>query len=136
MRTEALHHVLHLLLCRVSVADHRLLHLQGGVLGDRQAGQHCGADRGAARLPQRERGLRIGIHENFLHRDFARHVRGNHFLQAFQDGLQARGEVAGAGLRNRSRCNEGEFRSLSITRIRHLQTRIDPRDPQSTTAVV
>ena len=51
------HHLLHLRLGRLAVADHRLLHLAGGVLVHRQAGQHRGRDRRAARLPEQQRGV-------------------------------------------------------------------------------
>ena len=46
------HHLLHLLLRGLALADHRLLHLQRGVLGDRQAGEHRGA-RSRRRAPVR-----------------------------------------------------------------------------------
>ena len=74
-REEAPHHVLHLLLGGVAVADHRLLHLQRGVLGDRQPGDHRRADRGAARLAERERRLRVDVDEHLLHRDLERPVQ-------------------------------------------------------------
>jgi hypothetical protein len=62
-------HVLHLLLAGVAVAHDRLLHLQRGVLGDREAGQHRRADRRAARLAERERRLGIDVDEHLLDRD-------------------------------------------------------------------
>ena len=97
-REQALHHVLDLLLARVTVAHHRLLHLQRGVFGDRKAGEHRGADRGAARLAERERGLRVDVDEDLLDRHLERAVRGDDFVQPFEDGLQALREVARAGL--------------------------------------
>ena len=56
---QALDHVLDLFFFCVAVADHRLLHLERSVLGDRQAGEDGGADGGAARLAERERRLRV-----------------------------------------------------------------------------
>src|SRR5881628_2127014 len=58
---QAAHHVLHLLFSGVAVADHRLLDLERGVLRDREAGEHRCADGRAARLPERERRLRIAL---------------------------------------------------------------------------
>jgi hypothetical protein len=66
-REQALHHRLHLLLGGVAVPDHRLLHLQRGVFRHRQPGEHRGADRGAARLAERERRLRVDVDEHLLH---------------------------------------------------------------------
>ena len=93
-REEAFHHVLHLFFFGVALAHHRLLDLQRSVLGHGKAGEDRGADRGAARLAERERGLRIDVDEHLLDRDLAGRVRGDHLVQAFQDRLQARGEVA------------------------------------------
>ena len=66
---EAAHHVLHLLLRRVAVTHDRLLHLERGVLRDRQAGDHRRADRGAARLAERERRCGVDVDEDFFQRD-------------------------------------------------------------------
>ncbi len=48
-------HVLHLFFRGMTVADHRLLDLQRGVLGDRQFMQHRRANRSPARLAEEQR---------------------------------------------------------------------------------
>jgi hypothetical protein len=136
-REQALHHVLDLLLGGVAIADHRLLHLQGGVLGHRQPGEHRGANRRAARLAERQGRLGIRVHEDLLHRHLHRSVRGDHFLQAFEDRLQACGKVAGAGLDAAARdIDEALAVVFDDAETRELQARVDAEDSQSTTAVV
>ena len=80
----------------MAVADHRLLHLQRGVFGDRQAGEHRSADRRAARLAEREGRLRIDVDEHLLDRDLDRAVRGDDS----RSGL--RGSPSGAAARSPS----------------------------------
>src|SRR5688572_998530 len=134
---QALDHVLHLLFRSVAVADDRLLHLERGVFRHRKARQHRGADRRAARLAERQRGLRIGIDEHLLHRDLSGRVRRDDFLESFEDALQPRREVSGAGFDAAARdIEEAGILGLDHPESRDLQTRIDPEDPQSTTAVV
>ena len=130
-REQAPHHVLHLLLGGVAVADHRLLDLQRGVLGDRQAGEHRGADRGAARLAERERRLRVGVDEHLLDRDLAGRVRGDDLVQTFEDRFQPRGELAGAGLaRSRSPRREAGIAGFDDAESGDLQPGIDAEDSQ------
>src|SRR5687767_11178202 len=142
-REQALDHVLHLLLGGVAVADDRLLDLERGVLRYRQAGEHRGADGGAARLTERERRLRVRVDEYLLDRDLARPVSSDDFLQPLEDRLQARGEVAGTGLDAAARhVKEPGIAEIDDTESRRLQPGIDAENSQlstigqSTTAVV
>src|SRR5687768_2883232 len=136
-RKQALHHVLHLLLRRVAIADDRLLDLQRGVFRDRQAGEHCGADCRAARLAERERGLGVRVHEYFLDCDFARAVRRDHFLEPVEDGLQPRRQIAAAGFDAAARdVEQARILGFDDAESRDLQSGIDTKDSQSTTAVV
>jgi hypothetical protein len=75
-----------------------LLDLQRRVFRYRQPGEHRGTDRRAAGLAKRKRRLRIGVDEDFFDRRFAGRVGGDDFLQAFEDRLKPRGEIAGARL--------------------------------------
>jgi hypothetical protein len=61
---QALHHVLHLHLVGVTVADHCLFNLQGGVLGDFEATDDQRGDRRATRLAEAQRRLWIDIDED------------------------------------------------------------------------
>src|SRR5882672_1366412 len=136
-RQQPLHHLLHLLLGGVAVPDHRLLHLQRGVLGDRQAGEHRGADRGAARLAERKGRLRVGVDEYLLDRDHCRGMLGDHAVQPLEDHLQPHRELARAGLDAAA----GDVTQVVAARFdhaeaRYLQARVDAENLQSSTAVV
>src|SRR5439155_511954 len=91
---QAPHHVLHLLFSGVAVADHRLLDLERGVLRDREAGEHRGADGRAARLPERERRLRIGVDEHYLDRYLAGGVRPAVCIAAFPVARSAGAQIS------------------------------------------
>ena len=60
-RQQTAHHVLHLRLGCVPVADHRLLDLQGRVFGDFDAVGDEGRDGGAAGLPEEQGRLRVDV---------------------------------------------------------------------------
>ena len=90
---EPLHHLLHLHLLRVTVADHGLLDLERGVLGDRQARVNGSADRSASRLAERERRGGIDVDEDFLQRDLLGAVLADDFSQSREDRLQAVGQI-------------------------------------------
>ncbi len=129
--------MLHLLLRRVAVADDRLLYLQRGVLGHRQARDHRGADRRAARLAEEQRRLGIHVHENLLDRDLDRTMLRDHFAQPFEDGFQPRGEITIA----RFDATAGDVTQAPAVLLDHaeaggLQARVDAEDLQSSTAVV
>ena len=63
---QALDHLLHLRLAGPAVAGDGLLHLQRGVLGDRQVAGDQRRHAGAARLPEQQRRLRIDVDEHDL----------------------------------------------------------------------
>src|SRR6266480_4537787 len=134
---QAPHHVLHLLFSGVAVPDHRLLDLQRGVLRDREAGEHRGTDGGAARLPERERRLRIGVDEHNLYRDLAGGVRRDDAVQPLENRLQPGRQVAGSRL-DASACNVAQLRAARLDHAEagDLQPGIDAEDSQSITAVV
>src|SRR5437763_1394002 len=134
---QAPHHVLHLPLSGVAVADHRLLDLERGVLRDRQAGEHRCADRRAARLPERERRLRIGVDEHYLDRDLARGVRRDDAVQPLEDRFQPGRQVAGAGFDAAARhVAQPRAARLDHSEAGDPQPGIDAEDSQSITAVV
>ena len=121
----------------MAVADNRLLHLQRRVFGHRQARDHCGADRGAARLAQQQRGLRIDVHEDLFHRHFERPMLRDHFAQSLEDGFEPRGEIAAA----RFDAAAGDVTQAPAVLLDHAeaggaQARVDAEDFQSSTAVV
>ena len=87
-------HFLNLFFFCMALADHRLLDLQGGIFGHREIIQHGRANRGAARLAQHQRGLRIDIDEHLLHRDLIGAVLGDNFVEMIHDGLQAQRQLA------------------------------------------
>ena len=62
------HHVLHLFLGRLAVADHRLLDLQRRVFGNRQPGMDQRAERRTARLAKEQRRLRVDVDEHLFDR--------------------------------------------------------------------
>src|SRR6266567_633807 len=93
-REEPLHHLLHLALGRLAVADDRLLDLQRGVFGDRKIGEHRRADRRAARLTQKQRRAWIGVDEHLLDRDLRRTVLDDHAPEITDDYLQPFGQLA------------------------------------------
>jgi len=131
------HHVLHLLLGSVPVAHDRLLHLQRGVLGDRQAGDHRGADRGAPRLAERERRLRVHVHEHFLDRHLEQRVGRDHLFQAVEDRLKPRREIALPRFHATARhVDQPAGARLDHAEARESEARIDAQNPQSITAVV
>ena len=136
-REQPAHHVLDLLLACMAIAYHRLLDLEGCVLRDGKAGEDRSTDGRAACLPEGKRRLRIHIHEYLLYGDFDRAVRRDHLLQSLEDRLQALGEIALAGLYAAAR-NVVELppRGLDHAEPGDLQSRIDPEDSQSITAVV
>ncbi len=87
-------HFLHLFFFRMAFADHRLLDLQRGIFGDGEIIQHGRANRGAARLPQHQRGFRIDVDKHLLHRDLFGAVLGDDFVEMIHDGLQAQRQLA------------------------------------------
>ena len=104
---------------------------------DRQAGEHRRADRRAARLAEREGGLRIDVDEHLLDRDLERAVRGDDLVQPFEDRLQALREIALAGLDAAARyVVKLAPGALDHAEAGDLQARIDPEDSQSTTGSV
>ena len=129
--------MLHLVLFRVAVADHGLLDLQGSVLGHRKACENGGADRGSARLPEGKRGLRIYVDEYFFNRDFDRPVRGDDFVQPFEQRLQAPGEIAAARFDAAAgNIPQLAFAGFDDAEAGDLQAWVDAENPQSITAVV
>ena len=97
---QAHHHVLDLFLLRVAVADDRLLHLQRGVLGDLELAGDQRGQRGAARLAEQQRRLRVDVDEHDLDRRAMRLVALVQFAHAVEDDLQPRRQVAGAARRS------------------------------------
>jgi hypothetical protein len=75
------------------VAHDRLLDLQRRVLDHRQLGQHGRRDRGAARLAEQQRRLRVDVDEHFLDRDLGRPMPRDDFGQVHEDHPQASGEA-------------------------------------------
>ena len=69
---QALHHRLDLRLGRPSVAHHRLLDGAGAVLDDAYSNGGDRGDRGAARLPEQQRRVRVDVDEDALDRDLVR----------------------------------------------------------------
>jgi hypothetical protein len=69
--------VLHLHLVGVTVADHRLLDLQGGVLGDFEAADDQRGDRRATRLAEAQRRLWIDVDEDNFDRRLVGLVAGD-----------------------------------------------------------
>jgi hypothetical protein len=136
-REQALHHVLDLLFLGVAVADHRLLHLERSVLGDRQAGENRGADRGAARLPEGERRLRVDVDEHLLHRHLDRPVLRDDLAQPIEDRFQPRGRFTGARFDAAARdVEELGTVFLDDAEAGDAQPGIDAENSQSSTAVV
>ena len=86
---------------------------------------------------ERERGLRVHVDEDLLHRHLQGRVLGDDALQAFEDRFQPRGQVAGAGLDAATRdVPQPPPARLDDAKSGDLQPRIDPEDLQSSTAVV
>src|SRR5689334_14486992 len=78
----------------MAVTDDGLLHLQRGVFRNGQVVQNRGADRGATRLAQQQRRLRIRVHENLLESDLLRTAVRDHLRETVQYRFQSRGELA------------------------------------------
>ncbi len=95
---QALDHFLNLLFFCMTLADHRLLDLQGGIFGHHQIIQHGGADCGPARLSQHQRRSWIDIDEYLLHRDLIWTVLGDDLTEMIHYGLQPQREFAILGL--------------------------------------
>src|SRR5262249_30202761 len=131
---QPLHHVLHLLLARVALADDRLLHLERGVFGDRQPGVDRRADRRAARLAERERRGRVDVDEDLLERDLLRAVLLDHLAQVREDRAQALGQTHVAGFDATAR-DVGEAGAVFLDDAEpgDAQTRIDAKYPQGWT---
>ena len=134
---QPFHHVLHLFFFCVALADHGLLDLQRSVLRDREARDHRRADRGAARLAQQQRGLRIHIDEDLLDRHLLRAVRCDDFGNSVQKAFESSRQIPRAGFD----ATAGDVAQapgilLDDAEARDLQPRIDAQDFQSTTAVV
>ena len=91
---QALDHFLNLLFFCMTLADHRLLDLQGGIFGHHQIIQHGGADCGPARLSQHQRRSWIDIDEYLLHRDLIWTVLGDDLTEMIHYGLQPQREFA------------------------------------------
>src|SRR5215471_9156985 len=128
---QALDHMLHLLLARVTVADHRLLHLQRGVFGHGQPRVDRGADRGTARLAEGERGGGIGVDEDFLDRDLLRAVLLDHLAQVREYRSKSLGQARVARLDAAARdVGDGRAVLLDDSEPGDAQTRIDAKYPQ------
>src|SRR5882672_10707056 len=131
---QPLHHVLHLFLAGVAVADHRLLHLQRGVFRDWQARVDRGADRRAARLAERERRRGIDVDEDFLDGDLLRPVFADHLAQVLEDRSQAPGKVCTAGFDAAARdVNNVRAVLFDDPEPGDAQTRVDAKYPQGWT---
>ena len=94
---QALHHFLHLSLVGATIADHGLLHLQGGVFrngGHRHGTRHQCCDAGPTRLAQQQRGLRVDVDKNNLHRGAVGLIARHDFFHAIKQNLQACGQLA------------------------------------------
>ena len=96
-REQATHHMLHLRLGRVAVADHGLLDLQRRVFGDLDAFGDEGRDGGAPGLSEQQGRLRIDVDENDLDHGLAWGVTGDEFADSGVDRPQSGGQ-AGFGV--------------------------------------
>ena len=85
---QAHHHLLHLFLLRLAVADDRPLHLQRGVFGDRELVGDERRERRSPRLPEQQRRLRIDVDEHDLDRRAGRPVARRDLAHAVEDDLQ------------------------------------------------
>jgi hypothetical protein len=122
-------HFLYLLLRSLAMADDSLLHLQRRVFGDREVGEHRGGDRGAARLAQQERRLRVDVDEDLLDGDFGRPVLCDHRRQVAQYDAETLGQFAVAGADAAARhANEPIAREFDDAEPRHAQAGIDAED--------
>ncbi len=90
---QAHHHLLHLFLLRLAVADDRALHLQCRVLGDRELVGDERRERGAARLAEQQRRLRVDVDEHDLDRRARRRVARGDLAHAVEDDLEPPGKV-------------------------------------------
>lgn len=84
------HHTFHLFFLRTARARDRLLHERGGIFEDVQVMESGADDRGAARLPELERALRVLGEENFLYRHGVGPPELDHLTHGFVDHPQAR----------------------------------------------
>src|SRR4249919_2172498 len=91
---QALDHLLHLFFSRVAIANDGLFHLQRGVFRDRQLMHDSGTDRRAARLPEQQSRLRVGVDEDLFESDLLGPAFGDHFFQAVEYDLEAQRELA------------------------------------------
>ena len=108
------------------MADHRLFHLQGRVLGHRQSGRDQGRQAGATRLSQQQRGLWIDVDKDDLDRGHVRLVALGNFLNSVKQQFEASGKIAAlqrAGLDGAA----GNVGELSGVGLDHAKT----SDPQS-----
>ncbi|ABA48884.1 hypothetical protein BURPS1710b_3404 [Burkholderia pseudomallei 1710b] len=112
-------HLLHLLFRRAAVADHRLLELQRRVLGDGQAARYEPADRGAARLAEEQRRLRIDVDEHFLDRRLIGRMLADQRRDAVVDRAEPRGQIGGGRLDHAAR----DVRELVAADVDHAEAR-------------
>ena len=91
-RQEAGHHRMDLRLVRIADANHGLLHEACGIFPDLHAGSRRCQQHDAARLPELERRLRIGIDEHLLHRRTIRLVLEDKVRQRRIECQQPRGQ--------------------------------------------
>ena len=126
--------MLHLLFLCVTVADHGLLDLERGVLGDGQPRVHGGADRRAARLAERERRCGIDVDEDFLQRDLMRLMLRDDFAQILQDDFQAVRQPGVTGF-DATAHDVGELAAVFLDDPEpgDAQTRVDAKNPQGWT---
>ena len=80
--------MLHLLLGRLAVADHRLLDLQRRIFSNFETTGNQAGNRRATRLTKQQRGLRIDVDKNDLDRRLIGLVTLDQFAQAGVDGSQ------------------------------------------------
>jgi hypothetical protein len=85
---QSAHHVLDLRLFRAALAHDRLLDLARRVFVHRQAGEHGRGDGRAPRLAQKQRRIRIDVHEHLLDGDLGRRFLADDVCQIARDDAQ------------------------------------------------
>ena len=129
---QAAHHVLHLRLVGVTVADHRLLYLQRRIFSNFQPADNQCRDRRATGLTEQQSRLRIDVHKNDFNRRLVRLVLRDQLTQPSMNRSQSLRQ-GGIGIGLDAAAREVDQRIAAFfddAKPGHPQAGIDAEDSQ------